>query len=409
MTADPIAAFAFSAQSPAGEPVSGTIDAGSVIEANRKLQLLQLRVIELDPQRAEASKPRKLTGDDFAAFNTQLAYLATAGLPIEKSLRLIADDMRTGALAETVRQVATDLESGQSLPEAFAKHARQFPPLYSELVNAGIRTGNLSGMLLGLGRHLEMTKRLRGMLWRASSYPLMVLASLMMVISFLGIFVFPQFKSIFSNFRVELPAITQLMMAFSDFMVADWPIVLGMLVAIIAGPPLLLRSIKRADVRQHVMELLLFPLPVIGRALKQNLLARWCDALKLGVEAGLDLPAAITLAGQAVASPRLINDGAAIVETLNAGHPLNENIHTRLIPPTVIAVLSLAAASNDLPSGLNTLSLMFQQQAEMKMSLIPTILTPVLIILMAIMIGFVVVAMFAPMIALISSMSGPMK
>jgi type IV pilus assembly protein PilC len=407
MTADPIAAFAFSAQSPAGEAVTGTINAGSVVEAHKKLQLLQLRVIELDPQRAEATKPKKLTGDDFAAFNTQLAYLATAGLPIEKSLRLIADDMRTGTLAQTVRQVATDLESGQSLPEAFAKHAKQFPPLYSELVNAGIRTGNLSGMLLGLGRHLELIKRLRGMLWRAASYPLMVLASLFMVISFLGIFVFPQFKNIFTSFRVELPAITQLMMAFSDFMVADWPIVLGVVIAILAGPPLLLRSIKRPEVRQHVIELLLFPIPVVGRALKQNLLARWCDAMKLGVEAGLDLPAAITLAGQAVGSPRLMNDGAIIVEALNAGRPLNESIHTRLIPPTVIAVLSLAATSNDLPSGLNTLSLMFQQQAEMKMSMIPTILTPVLIILIAIIIGFVVIAMFAPMIALISSVSGP--
>src|SRR5258708_35236416 len=115
------------------------------------------------------------------------------------------------------------------------------------------------------------------------------------------------------------------------------------------------------------------------------------------------------LAGQAVGSPRLINDGAAIVEALNAGRPLNDMIQTRLIPPTVIAVLSLAATSNDLPSGLNTLSLMFQQQAEMKMSLIPTILTPVLIILIAIIIGFVVIAMFAPMIALISSVSGPQK
>jgi len=112
MTADPIAAFAFSAQNAAGEPLSGTINADSIVEASRKLHDLQLRAIELDPIRATAQKPRRLSGDDFQAFNTQLAYLATAGLPIEKSLRLIAEDMRTGALAETVKQVATDLESG---------------------------------------------------------------------------------------------------------------------------------------------------------------------------------------------------------------------------------------------------------------------------------------------------------
>ena len=409
MTADPIAAFSFSAQSRAGEAVSGTINATTAAEANRKLADLQLRAIELDPLHAAAQKPRRLSGDDFQAFNTQLAYLATAGLPVEKSLRLIADDMRTGALAETVKQVATDLESGRSLPEAFAQHARQFPPLYSELVNAGIRTGNLSGMLLGLGRHLEMNKRLQGMLWRASSYPLMVLVSLMLVVTFLGLFVFPQFKVIFSDFKVDLPEITQVVMGFSDLLVNDWPILLGILIAIIVGPPLLFQSIKSPLAQQRIKELLLIPIPVIGPAIKRNLLARWCDALKLGVQAGLDLPAAITLAGEAVGSPRLIADGRILVETINAGQPLDDKVKTRWIPQTVIVVLSMAATSNDLPTGLETLSLMFQQQAEIKMAMVPMLLTPMLILLMAVIIGFVVLAMFAPMIALIQSVSGPLK
>src|ERR1700761_1279024 len=210
-TEDPVASFAFIAQSGGGEPLSGTINAGSVTEANRKLLDLQLRVIELDPVRSSVQKGKRLGGDDFQAFNTQLAYLASAGLPIERSLRLIAEDMRTGALATTVKKVAADLESGQSLPEAFAQHAKQFPPLYSELVNAGIRTGNLSGMLLGLSRHLEMTRRLRALLWRAVSYPLVVMLGLLFVVAFLGIFVLPQFKIIFHDFRVELPAVTQML------------------------------------------------------------------------------------------------------------------------------------------------------------------------------------------------------
>jgi type II secretory pathway component PulF len=409
MTADPIAAFAFSAQSTAGEPLTGTINAADVTDASRKLHALQLRVVELDPIRSQVQKGKRLDGDDFAAFNTQLAYLATAGLPIEKSMRLIADDMRTGALSQTVNQVAADLESGRSLPEAFAQHAKQFPPLYSQLLNAGIRTGNLPGMLLGLGRHLDMTRRLRGMLWRAASYPLVVFASLLMVVAFLGIIVFPQFKAIFFDFKVELPVITQLAMSFSDFLVSDWPILLGILIAVVIGPPILLGSVKSPLAQQQIKEFILIPIPVIGPAVKRNLLARWCDALKLGVEAGLDLPAAITLAGQAVGSPRLIRDGQILVETLSAGQPLDDKVKTRWIPQTVLVVLSAAERNHDLPSGLNTLSLMFQQQAEMKMATIPTVLTPLLIILIACIIGFVVVAMFAPMIALIQSVSGPQK
>ena len=401
--------FSFSAQSPAGDLLSGSIDAASAIQANQKLHDLQLRVVQLDPIRRDAQKARRLGGDDFQAFNTQLAYLATAGLPVEKSLRLIAEDMRTGALAQTVNQVAADLESGQSLPEAFAKHATLFPPLYSELVNAGIRTGNLPGMLLGLSRHLDLTRRLRGMLWRAISYPLVVLASLIMVVSFLGLVVLPQFKVIFFNFRVELPTITQSLIFCSDFLLAYWPVLLGLLIAAIVLPPLLLRLIRSPLQQQYVKEFFLSPLPVIGRAIRQNLLARWCDALKLGIEAGMDLPASITLAGRAVGSPRLISDGQIIVDVINAGLPLDEKVKTRWIPPTVIVVLDLAAKSNDLPSGLSTLSSMFQQQAEVKLAMIPAVLTPILIVLIALVVGFVVIGLFAPMIALISSVSGPQK
>lgn len=409
MTADSAGAFAFSAQSVGGESLSGTINAASVIEASQKLHKLQLRVIQLDPIRSEAQKGKRLDGEDFQAFNEQLAYLATAGLPVEKSLRLIAQDMRTGALAETVNQVAGELESGRSLPEAFAAHARQFPPLYSELLNAGIRTGNLPGMLLGLGRHLELTRRLRALLWRAASYPIMVLVALMIVIAFLGIFVLPQFKLIFADFRVDLPLITQCLIGFSDLLLHGWPLLLGILAAVIVLPILLFRSIKAPLVQQRLKELFLIPLPVLGAALKRNLLARWCDALKLGVEAGLDLPSAITLAGQAIASPGLIRDGQILVQTLSAGQPLDSDVKTRWIPQTVLAVLSMAQRQGDLPSGLNTLSLMFQQQAEMKMSMIPMILTPVMIILLACVIGFVVIGLFAPMIALIQSVSGPQK
>jgi type II secretory pathway component PulF len=409
MTADPVAAFAYTAQGPGGEPVSGTINAVSVTQASQKLQLMQLRLIELDPARETKITPRKLSADDFQTFNNQLAYLATAGLPIEKSLRLIAEDMRTASQAQAVRQIAADLESGQSLPESFAHHAKQFPPLYSELVAAGIRSGNLSGMLLGLSRHLDLTRRLRNILWQAIAYPLMVLLSLLAVLSFLSIVVFPQFKFIFNSFQVELPVITQIMLSFSSFMVQDWPILLGLLLAGIFLPPLIIQQVRPPLFRQRIKEILLTPIPLIGPAIRRNLLARWCDALKLGIVAGLDLPLAITLAGQAVGSPRLIDDGQAIVDAINAGQPLDENIKTRWIPQTVIVVLAMASATNDLPGGLSTLSTLFQQQAEMRLTALPAVLTPILIILIASVICFVVLAMFAPFFSLISAVSGPHK
>jgi type IV pilus assembly protein PilC len=403
-----IGAFMFEAQGQSGDTVSGTIIAPNAAEATQKLQKLHVRIIALDPVRSPA-RPRRLGAEDFQTFNTQLAHLTAAGLPVEKSLRLIADDMQSGRLAASVRQVATDLESGQSLPQAFEKNASHFPPLYSQLVHAGIRTGDLSAMLLGLGRHLELMQRLRSMLWRAAAYPLAVIFSLLLVVTYLGIYVMPQFKLIFTDFRVELPEITQLVIGFSDLLKHDWPILLAGLLIVVFGLPLLIRFIRPVELRQRIVEMLIFPIPIIGSALRRNLLARWCDALRLGVESGLDLPASITLAGQAVASPRLMRDGEILVAAMHAGQPIDETIQTKLLPRTVTTVISLATASNDLPSGLRTLGTMFQQQAERKIATIPAIITPVLIVLIAFVIGFVIIAMFAPMIALITAVSGPQK
>jgi type II secretory pathway component PulF len=406
-TIDLPAAFAYRAQTLAGDAVTGTIDAASVDDANRRLRLLQLRVLEMNPVQAPP-RTRPLRGNDFLAFNTQLSHLITAGLPVEQGLRLIAQDMRSNRLSQTVLQIARELESGRSLPDAFEKYSAEFPPLYSELVHAGVRTGNLPAMLLSLGRHLELVTRLRAALWKAISYPLMVFLSLLTVLVFLGLFVFPQLAMTFKSFRTDLPEITQLAIAGSDFLHSTWPILLVVAIVLFFGLPLLWRLLS-GRTRQGIVETFVLPFPIIGPALRRNLLARWCDALKLGVDAGLDLPAAIKLAGEAVASPGLTRDGTMLVEALQAGRPLDESIRTRLIPPTLNAVITLAASNNSLSEGLNTLGQMFQQQAEMRMALIPVILAPALIVFTALFIGFVIVAMFAPMIALIQSVSGPVS
>jgi type II secretory pathway component PulF len=403
---DPISAFAYRAQTSAGDAISGTIDATNVDDANRRLAGLQLRVLQLDLAKPPP-KPRPLTGEDFLAFNTQLAHLTTAGLPVEQGLRLIAEDMRSRRMAETVREIAGELESGRALPEVFERYADNFPPLYGRLINAGVRAGNLPAMLLNLGRHLELIARLRAMLWRAFAYPIMVLVSLGIVLTLLCAFVFPKFELIFKDFRTDLPMITQVVLGFSKIVELNLTVIAIAAAVIIFGFPLLWQLFRRLKWDQAILETLVFPLPLVGPSLRRNLLARWCDALKIAVEAGLDLPAAVTLAADAVGSPKLRHDAQVLVDAVQAGRPLDDRVRLRLVPPSIVTVLALASANDDLPSGLATLGQMFQQQAEIKMALIPAVLTPLLIVLIAFVIAFVVLAMFAPMIALIQAISGP--
>src|ERR1043165_6288520 len=142
--------FAYQAQTVEGQPISGTIEATDFEHATRLLQALRLRVLSLEPEPV-APRPKPLRGEDFSIFNQQLAQLTAAGLPVEHGLRLIAQDMRSGRLAETIRQVAEELERGTPMGEAFEKYHTHFPPLYGKLVEAGVRSNNLPAMLLNLG------------------------------------------------------------------------------------------------------------------------------------------------------------------------------------------------------------------------------------------------------------------
>jgi type IV pilus assembly protein PilC len=415
--------FWFRAQTDDGQRISGTIEGASADAAIDRLQALRLRVI--DVSRADAAAPdpsanggappagRPLRGDDFAAFNQQFAQLTRAGLPVEHGLRLIAGDMRRGRLTRTIEQVAEELERGTPLGEAFDKHRGQFPALYGRLIDAGVHGGDLPGVLLGLGRHLELVQRLRAALWRSVSYPLMVFVALCLVLIFLGLFVLPQFRQIYQSlydtsrqggFTLtggavpqdgSLPAVTRWLMVLASL--APWMLALLLLAAV--GGPLAWAVLRAKGKDSAAVDRLVLPLPLVGPVLRLNLIARWCDGLRLGVAAGLDLPAAIALAGDVTGSPSLRHDGRGMVALLEAGKPLStRRPDNRLIPATVPAAMELASGHHDLPRTLETLSEMYERQAESRLASLPAIITPLLVILVAGMTAFVVAGLLLPMV-----------
>jgi type II secretory pathway component PulF len=400
----PAGAFAYAGTAPDGSPVSGSIDARDADAARQKLEQLGVRITDLAPTaRPKPAKP--LRGDDFIAFNQELAQLARAGLPVEQGLRLIAADLRSGRLATTVREVADDLEKGVPLPEAFEKHRGRFPHLYGRLVDAGIRANNLPAVLFNLGRHLELVQRLRRTLWRGLSYPLMLLVVLFCIVAFLGLVVLPQFNGIFKDFGIRLPAITQLLLDISRAMPAILLVVLAVAIAV----PLLWIFARSRGWDQDVVDAAVLPLPLVGPAVRKNLLARWCDAVRVGVDAGLDLPASIDLADDAIGNPSLRRDGARLNQALAAGRRLRDEPRLSLLPPVVPAAIELAGSHHGLSETLASLSTMYQRQSELRIAAIPAVLTPLLILVLGFIVGFVVLGLFAPLISLIQTVSGSGK
>jgi type IV pilus assembly protein PilC len=414
--------FRYAAQAADGQTFAGTLEGTSAVAVQAKLARLQLHVLSVEPAPAlEARRRSPLGPEDFLVFNQQLGHLTAAGLPVERGLRLIAADMHSGRLASAARSVADELERGVPLSTAFDKHASRFPPLYGRLIDAGVQAGNLPGMLFNLGHHLELVSQLRKALWRTLAYPLMVLSAMSLVLLFISLVILPKFRDMCADFRTTLPSATEFILWFGQILPY---LLLGFLGVILLAflVAIMLRVMGKAGtLADHV----LIRLPVIGPVLRWTLVARWIDALRIGIDAGLDLPRAAALASSSTASPRLEREGEQMAALLVSGRPFHQ-FEGKLIPQTIPASIELASRGGgggsasgaavegsgepgekrDLSSILATLTRMYQEQAEHRIRMVPVIVTPLALIAIAMTVGMTIIALFLPLVKLVSSVSG---
>jgi type IV pilus assembly protein PilC len=406
ISADAIESFAFRATTAGGESLSGTVDAASIETAEHSLVQLGLLTSEIK----RAGKPRTrwpLSGNDFQAFNQQIAQLTAAGMPVEFGLRLIARDMQRGRLAEAIKSVAADLECGKSLPESIAAHRASFPPLYGPLMEAGISAGRLSDVLMNLGLHITFVQRMRSALWRAMSYPTIVLVMLLAVFYFICLSVIPPVEATMQGFHVELPLLTNFVFAIADAVRS--PVFLGIFgVLLLAGLGFIL-WVRMLPAGRAAHERLAINLPIIGRPLRLSLAARWCSAAVLGLDAGLDLSRAIALAGAAVGSTEVARDSVAMQEVLDSGNRLSGGTRVRVLPHTIPAAIGMAAAGGNLPQTLRTLAQMYEHQAEVTVEAVRVYLSLFLMLLAGAMVTITVFVVVAPLVALIQTISSPMR
>ncbi len=403
--------FRYEAIDAHGRSLSGTIDAVSADAGREMLQALSLSV-----RRFEAVSPTRVSPlgrDDLATFNEQLAQLSRAGLPVEHGLKLLASDMSSGKLKRAVDAVNADLAAGNSLAQAIARQRSAFPPLYANLVDAGVRCNDLPGVLFGLNRHLDITQQIRSALSRATAYPTVILIAILSISALLSAYVLPQLANMFDQTQSMnwnwsrrgqpspgMPAVTLIALEFGRIA----PFLAGAAIAAALFAVVVWPWIRSSSLGLWISDSILTRLPLVGRPLRYSLVGRWCDVASIGVAAGLDLPAALSTASDAIGSTRLHIDTKKLIEAHNAGRSLDVTEPLDLLPSTVPGAMQLSMANQQLAPTLATLRDMYLRQAHTRARMIPLTLLPLLILLMAFMIGGILMALFTPMIRLLNNM-----
>jgi len=397
-----MATFKYNALTSAGRLMKGTIEAGSRDEADELLKQMQLVVNSLD--KAALQKPKTAIGrNEFMLFNQQLASITKAGIPLEKGLRELANDVASKSMHNLVDAIADELEAGVSIEEAFEKRQKRFPPLYGRILKAGVETGRLNEMLTSLNRHLEMATQTRRIIFEAMSYPAVILALAAVILTGLFLFVIPQFGPILSEMTGgTLPALTRLFLNLAENVVPFWIIVGSFLAAII----ILFMMLSRSTAGRRFKESIFLNVPVVGRVYHSSILCRMAEAMAIMVASGSDMPASLRLSSGATGSESLILESETLASHIEQGDNILEAGQScKLIPRLFLYSVQLGAQRNELQDNLYSLGEMYAEQARCGQSRLQAVLLPAMIIGVGCFIAMTILAMFLPMIGIITSLS----
>jgi len=398
-----MATFEYNALTSAGRLMKGTIEAGTREEAGELLKQMQLTVNFVE--KAKAERPRTAIGrNEFMLFNQQLASLAKAGIPLERGLRELANDVGSKSMRKLIDAIASELEAGAGIEKAFEKRQKAFPPLYGRILKAGVETGRLSEMLTSLNRHLELANQTRRIIFEAMGYPAVVLVLGAIVVTAIFLIIIPQFGPILAEMTggKQLPALTRLFLNMAENVGPFW-ITVGLLIAAII---FVFTTLSSFSAGRRLKESIFMKIPVIGMVYRSSVLSRMAEAMAMMVAAGCDMPACLRLASGTSGSEKLVLESETLARQVEQGANILEAGHLcKMIPRLFLYSIQLGTQRNELQDNLYSLGQMYAQQARCGQARLQAVLLPIMLIVVGGILAMAILSMFLPMIQIITTLS----
>ncbi|MFH1921624.1 MAG: type II secretion system F family protein [Planctomycetota bacterium] len=384
-----------------GNPVSGELEATGLEEARRRLA-----AEGVDAERAQLTEIREPLGrggrfsnEEAAEFGSQLAQLAKAELPLAPGLRAMADEMPRPRIARALRQLADQLDAGVSLESALESLGKRFPTHVRGLILAGVGSGRLAEALeefaaVENGR-LQLQRRVRHTL----AYPCTLLALVVVLVIFICVWIVPQFVRIFEEFGAELPAMTQVLAWLAG---PGLGVVIGVPAFFVAG--LVLLGLARRSVWSRRV---LYAVPLIGPMWRWAGLANFARLMTLLLGHQVPLPKALRLTAAGLREADLSAACLRAADEVEAGRSLSEVLADFWqFPPTLRPLVAWGEETSNPAAAFRAGVEMFEGRVGVRVPLLQAVLPPIVFVLILGTVGFVVIALFMPLIQLITTLSG---
>jgi type IV pilus assembly protein PilC len=399
--------FSYKVRDKAGKLVEGKLEAENAQLVVSKLRSMGYVPIEIEQQSSKSlSKDIKIPFlsdriklKDVQVFSRQFATMISSGLSMLRSLYILAEQTESEPLAAVVNQVRMDVERGASLSSALAKHPKAFNRLYVAMVRAGEAGGVLDSVLQRLATTIEKQVELRRKVKSAMTYPAVVSALVLLLVTAMMLFVVPMFQNIFSALGGKLPLPTEILIKVSNVVRKLWFIVFAAEAAAVYA----FRRWINSEAGRKRWDTIKLKAPVFGPLAQKTALARFGRTLSALVRSGVPILESLDIVCETAGNEVVAEAVRDTQQQVKRGEPLSKRLEEHAVfPPMVVQMMAVGEETGALDEMLDKIADFYDQEVEATVNALTSLIEPILIVIMGVVIGGMIIALYLPMFSVIN-------
>jgi type IV pilus assembly protein PilC len=385
--------------------VQGETEAMNEAEVRVKLraqQLTPLKIIEggLKSGSSAGLFTVRVNSKELQIFTRQFATLIDSGIPVMQSLELLERGIKTPMFSKIVRAVRQDVSTGKRLGEAMQRFPQAFDRLYVNLVKAGEEGGVLDTVFNRLAVYIEKSSKLKGQVVGAMYYPAGVLVVALLVISLILTFVIPKFQEMFAGSGQELPALTQMVISWSEAFRAKWYLYIG---GVCGGGFALLQWI-RSEGGKKITDRIFIKLPIFGPLIQKSAIARFTRTMETLVSSGVGILDSLEIAASTVGNVVIEEAILRSKTSVELGKTVSEPLATeKMIPDMVVQMISVGEQTGNMDAMMGKIADFYEEEVDNQVGALTSLMEPIMMVFLGGIVATLVIAMYLPIFNLADS------
>ncbi len=399
-----MAYFEYKARNAGGELVQGVLESADSGAAASQLFNLGVTPVEIMPTGAPPDTGsrgggmrlfrEKVTSEDLMMFSRQMYTLLKAGVPIMRALAGLQESITNKTFANVVKDVRESLDSGRELAPSLSRQSGVFSPFYVSMVRIGEMTGRLEEIFLRMFEHIEFEQFMRNQVKSAIRYPSFVIATMVVAMVVINVFVIPAFARVYKSFSAELPLMTRILIGISNFTLEWWPVMLGALLA----AAFIFRVWTRTVAGKLQWDRIKLKFPIAGKIILKATLARFARSYALASRSGVPIVQALTNVAHTVDNDFI----ARKIEKMREGVERGESVlrtaaAAGVFTPVVLQMIAVGEESGAVDDMMQEVANLYQREVEYELKTLSSQIEPILIVVLGVMVLILALGVFLPL------------